>query len=664
MPWRSADAAKFTKLANTPRLKRLWRDVANRTLARCLARGGRQSDCEGGAIQAANSVIKRRHEEMKKNLSEQKKIKKIGGTEYPASSFLVVEDPESPSTWHLPVKDPDGTPNHRLMGAAWAALHGGYRGRKYSGPEKEDAIRKLRAIYKTEDMETPSTEVSTPEGLDDLDSLIFEEETAAEIGRRLQTKQLASLRAAIEKIDAFLKWAEYGDGKDDDEDDDEENAGEVMSPIMSMVSGIMSAFYEQCGQMGKYWPVDIVVSHPALGNCVIAKDSKMGVYYAVPFVGGDGSEISFAPMEDWIKVVATYLPIEGEPEPEPEPVSAGGENNQDPAVQDSDPAGETDPEGEPELAETQVGESSAGAVEIETIEEAEGDPLKMSVILIRPGFGNSRDNHYYPAEMLRRDAHIFEGSKMYETDHRSSEKSTRTWVSTVNKIAGFTDDGAPIGEVIVHNNDFADRVKNLQRAGLIEKMECSILAVGRARKGEAEGKKANVVEELTQAISVDWVTQAGAGGKAIGIAETDAATGGDPPAVIDETTNPEPLKEGNEGEDHPTELEGAETDPANTEPQENEPEPVYLSEGEVLGIVEKHRGLTLPIRRRIAEAGPFETAEQVEQIVSQEIEYLKAVTGSGKPFGQPVNSQTTGKPGMSKEEYEERMAAILEKYQR
>jgi hypothetical protein len=42
------------------------------------------------------------------------------------------------------------------MGAAWAALHGGYRGNKYEGPGKEAAIAKLKALYKSEGMELPS----------------------------------------------------------------------------------------------------------------------------------------------------------------------------------------------------------------------------------------------------------------------------------------------------------------------------------------------------------------------------------------------------------------------------------------------------------------------------------------------------------------------------
>jgi hypothetical protein len=42
------------------------------------------------------------------------------------------------------------------MGAAWAALHGGYRGNKYQGPNKSAAIAKLTALYKSEGMDVPN----------------------------------------------------------------------------------------------------------------------------------------------------------------------------------------------------------------------------------------------------------------------------------------------------------------------------------------------------------------------------------------------------------------------------------------------------------------------------------------------------------------------------
>lgn len=77
-----------------------------------------------------------------------------------ASDYLVVEDPKTKSTWHLPVRK-NGKADHTLMGAAWAALHGGYRGNKYEGPKKAEALRKLIALYRSEKMPLPATKESS-----------------------------------------------------------------------------------------------------------------------------------------------------------------------------------------------------------------------------------------------------------------------------------------------------------------------------------------------------------------------------------------------------------------------------------------------------------------------------------------------------------------------
>jgi hypothetical protein len=69
--------------------------------------------------------------------------------------FLVVD---KDGTGHLPVDDA------RHMGAAWAALHGGYRGQKYEGPDKSKAIAKLKALYKSRGLDTPSEADSTITG--------------------------------------------------------------------------------------------------------------------------------------------------------------------------------------------------------------------------------------------------------------------------------------------------------------------------------------------------------------------------------------------------------------------------------------------------------------------------------------------------------------------
>lgn len=81
--------------------------------------------------------------------------KKEADGEHPADHYLVVEDPQQSSTWHLRVHDTSGKLDHGLMGAAWAALHGGYRGNKYQGPQKQKAIEELKGLYADEKIPTP-----------------------------------------------------------------------------------------------------------------------------------------------------------------------------------------------------------------------------------------------------------------------------------------------------------------------------------------------------------------------------------------------------------------------------------------------------------------------------------------------------------------------------
>lgn len=96
-------------------------------------------------------------------------MKTVDGKDYPATDFLVVEDAEKPTTWHLQAYR-NGTPDHKLMGAAKAALTIGYRGNKYEGPDREKALKALQSLYKAEDMnwigksESDSPDVEKMEG--------------------------------------------------------------------------------------------------------------------------------------------------------------------------------------------------------------------------------------------------------------------------------------------------------------------------------------------------------------------------------------------------------------------------------------------------------------------------------------------------------------------
>jgi hypothetical protein len=245
------------------------------------------------------------------------------------------------------------------------------------------------------------------------------------------------------------------------------------------------------------------------------------------------------------------------------------------------------------------------------------------VALIQPGWGNKRDKHYYRREILERDAHVFGGVKMYESDH-GPDKTTRLWVSTVKGIKGFTNEGAPIAEVSVHDENFAKRLIALQADGLLEKMECSILASGTARKGEVDGRKAHIVEAITSAESVDWVTRAGAGGRALALSEREE--GPMPP----ETEVPE-RTDVNETAEAPEE-EPTETTFSEEETPAEPPAPEVLAPERVKEMVEATK-LPDAAKTRLSEA-EYADEPAVQAAIEAEVAYIKEVTGSGRPFAQ------------------------------
>ena len=259
-----------------------------------------------------------------------------------------------------------------------------------------------------------------------------------------------------------------------------------------------------------------------------------------------------------------------------------------------------------------------GLAEVKPILPDSVVPLHLDAVLIEPGWGNARDGHYYPREILERDANVFEGVKMYESDHRPGEKSTRTWVSTVTGIGGFTESGAPIGRISVHDRDFAERLLALDADDLLAKMECSILAGGTAKNGKMDGRKAKIVESITEAESVDWVTRAGAGGRALALAETEEGS-----------------MEENETEVVEEEIEEVEISEGNEEPETPAPEPLSKEK-----VTERLGETNLPKASKQRLSVEYADEDALENAVKAEIAYVKELTGSGEVFGMAGEPQS------------------------
>jgi len=155
-----AEVAKRMK-AKEDRLKRFEDDEEEMDIEfmSSFATALKMSEEEKEEMLARFGKKRRKEPPMKKKAA----MKTVEGEQYPAGDFLVVEDPEKPTTWHLQVKR-NGEVDRGLMGNAWAALHKGFRGNKYEGPDKDKAIQRLTKMYEDEDAPLPTEKMDYGEG--------------------------------------------------------------------------------------------------------------------------------------------------------------------------------------------------------------------------------------------------------------------------------------------------------------------------------------------------------------------------------------------------------------------------------------------------------------------------------------------------------------------
>jgi hypothetical protein len=487
--------------------------------------------------------------------------KKVGGRTHARGDFLVVEDPEKTGTWHMPVKV-SGKVDHRLMGAAWAALHKGYRGNIYEGPSKADALRKLKALYKSEDMELPGESA--------------ESEELAE-----QATTFAMLRASIQTREALEQ--------------------------------VVTLTYQF-----RMLADNIVYGH---------ENDKAAELRALA--------------DEYIELVEEAL----------------GELSES----DSEP-----PSTEIEAVESvALGESAAGAVlSIQEGEDAEGnvDPLVLEAIVIEPGWGNrKKDKHYYAPEMLEQYAHVFNGAKMYATNHNPDEKNVLTEVSQVLACpTRFTESGAPVARIGVFDERFAESIRNRAALGKLGDLHLSIQASGTARKGfEADGVKGKYIESISgEDANVDWVTRAGAGGHALALVENERED--DMPKELEQELEEQAPEEVKIEEDAEATKEPAEEAPtteaqpepeADAEPQQDD-EPTQLGAGRV-GEMLGESGLPDVSTARLAEAEWSDEAA-LTSAIEVEVAYVAQLTGAGRPVGQEKQEVAEQQPP------EEALAAQLD----
>ena len=339
---------------------------------------------------------------------------------------------------------------------------------------------------------------------------------------------------------------------------------------------------------------------------------------------------------------------------------------------------EASTEGMHEFAESASGRflevDEAGLAELK---EAEGDAqprttaLVMRQVMIEPGWGNTRDNNYYPKEVLARDAHILEGVKMYVTNHIDEEVNVRNEVAQILKCPdGFTETGGPIAKIGIFDPDFARNVRNRKEldelspgSNVLASLQSSICAYGEREKNfKKDGREGFRVTELTSAKSVDFVPQAGAGGRGVELLESAADTNGG--KTVDE--NEKEAAELKAAEEKAVaEKKAADEKLAADEKvaaeklaaEEKANEPTFLSESEVKEAVLK-TNLPEEAKAKLIK-GQYADLAAVEARASEEAEYVRAITGSGQPFSQGSASATARQ---TDEEHEARVREIYARH--
>jgi hypothetical protein len=179
---------------------------------------------------------------------------------------------------------------------------------------------------------------------------------------------------------------------------------------------------------------------------------------------------------------------------------------------DPEPEPESSPEPEP------VAEAALEAEFVPLVERATRRDGTIPVKIIEPGWGSSG---YYPADVLERDgpAVFRRGVQMFWDHPTQTEEAERPEGSLDKLAAELVSDARYDSDGIAGPGLYADaKVFGPYREAVDElapHIGVSIRALGRAVPGEAEGRKGQIVQQITAAKTVDFVTQAGAGGKII-----------------------------------------------------------------------------------------------------------------------------------------------------
>ncbi len=304
------------------------------------------------------------------------------------------------------------------------------------------------------------------------------------------------------------------------------------------------------------------------------------------------------------------------------------------------------------------------------VEKAMRPDGTIPVKIIQPGWGSSG---YYSPEVLRRDgpAVFPSGTQMFWNHPTAREESDRP-EGDLRDLAGefvsdprYLDEGeAPAGPGLYADAKvlppFSESIDELAPS-----IGLSIRGYGLSKPGEAEGRKGPIVTKLTAGRSVDFVTQAGAGGRILELFEN-----------ARDRARLERPKEGNMADEKELQ-EATEALRAEREKTARLMEQAVLRQArdvatEVLAEVKSLPDITrtrliesVSTNPPVTDSGELDTkayTERIAQAIKAEADYLAKITGSGKVTGMGGTdgdpAAESGKPEEIQDRMEKGFAAI------
>lgn len=290
-------------------------------------------------------------------------------------------------------------------------------------------------------------------------------------GRKLSKKNEATLRAAMEAITSILSQLEDAEGEPESDSDEAKEARRLLNEAANLGNWLESRIHLAFTE----------IADTLFGEGRLTRDERIALSSAI-------SEALTA----FNAAISTNVP--GLYEREPWRDAPGP---------------------------TVVSEAAIDGEFIPLVEKAVRRDGTIPIKIIAPGWGSSG---FYPKEVLERDGPLVftKGTKMYWNHPTPTEEAMRP-EGDLNALAAELISDARYADGPAGPGLYADAKVFEAYQGAVNDMAkhigVSIRASGRAVQGEAEGRKGPIVQALTAAKSVDFVTEPGAGGKILDMFE-------------------------------------------------------------------------------------------------------------------------------------------------